>query len=84
MSYVIQNHDGSYMCYDTRHRISATTNIKKAEVFHDEAKAHNVLDNCYPKNQRSLWQVVDRQSAYRTRGESFSRMLGFDFADVEG
>lgn len=60
LPYVIQNtHSGSYMCYDLNHRLSATSNVRKAESFEDSGKAYNVLMHCYPKSQRPDWQVVE-------------------------
>ena len=60
MPYVIQNtRSGSYMCYDLNHRLSATSNVRKAESFEDSGKAYNVLTHCYPKSKRPDWQVVE-------------------------
>ena len=57
---MIQNtRSGSYMCYDLNHRLSATSNVRKAEIFEDSGKAYNVLTHCYPKSQRPDWQVVE-------------------------
>ena len=84
LSYVIQNRNGSYMCYDTNRRLSATSNVRKAAIFEDSSKAYNVLTHCYPKNQRAVWQVVEvpRETA-RPDPKQAVRCSGME-ADVRG
>lgn len=67
MPYVIRNQNDSYMCYDANRKISATTNIKKAEIFSDAGKAYNVLNHCYPKSQRKSWSVSEVVACEQTK-----------------
>ena len=83
MSYVIQNsNSGSYMCYDMNRKLSATSNIRKAATFEDSGKAYNILTHCYPKNQRTDWQVIEvpRETA-KPGPEQAVRCSGMD-ADI--
>ena len=83
MPYVIQNaRSGSYMCYDLNHRLSATSNVRKAESFEDSGKAYNVLTHCYPKSQRPDWQVVElpREAA---KGHTTIRLFSVEHSSKE-